>query len=304
MNLGKIILAVTSALMLSLAAKAQESVPANEAFGFLGFTRSAVSSGMAGAGSTLTSGSAALSTFDNPAVLPVAVGKIDAGVVYSHTLSNNVGGGLALRLGPGFAISAAVVDQFHPVKDFGGAYGSFAPNDLIVAGGAGISFAGHFSLGLSVKYVMQSIMADYSLSSVAFTAMAQYRLGGLNVAAGVANFGSGVKSESGQVSPLPSSARLAASYEFALGPGTLGVAADADYYFSGKFGVSAGIQYGLWSMIYARVGYRYASQGAVFPSHLALGLGAKWKMLQLDVHYITANAQIGNNLGAGLSIRF
>ena len=270
MKVRHIILAAI-ALSLSWNVGAQESVPANEAFDFLGFPRSADASGMAGAGSAMTSSPAVLSTFGNPAVLPVAVGKVDAGVIYSHTLSNNVGGGIALRLG---------------------------------AGGAGFSFAGHFSLGLSVKYVQQRLMADYSLSGVAFTAMAQYRLAGLNVAAGVANFGSGVKSESGQESPLPSSARLAASYELALGPGTLGAALDADYYFAGKFGVSAGLQYGLWNMIYARAGYRYASQGAVYPSHLALGLGFRWNWLCLDVYYLTANAQLGNSLGAGLSIRF
>ena len=303
MKVRHIILAAI-ALSLSWNVGAQESVPANEAFDFLGFPRSADASGMAGAGSAMTSSPAVLSTFGNPAVLPVAVGKVDAGVIYSHTLSNNVGGGIAVRLGKGFAISAAVVDQIHPVKDFGGSYGSFAPNDLIVAGGAGISFAGHFSLGLSVKYVQQKLMADYSLSSVALTAMAQYRLAGLNVAAGVANFGAAVKSESGQESPLPASARLAVSYELALGPGTLGAALDAGYYFAGKFGVSAGLQYGLWDMIYARAGYRFASQGAVYPSHLALGLGFRWNWLCLDVYYLTANAQLGNSLGAGLSIRF
>ncbi|MBP5333281.1 MAG: hypothetical protein J6Y66_03830 [Bacteroidales bacterium] len=303
MKVRHIILAAM-VLSLSWTVKAQESIPANEAFDFLGFPRSVALSGMAGAGSAMTSSPAALSAFGNPAVLPVAVGKVDAGVIYSHTRSNNVGGGVAVRLGKGFAISAAVVDQLHPMTDFGGSYGSFAPNDLIVAGGAGISFAGHFSLGLSVKYVQQKLMADYSLSSVALTAMAQYRLAGLNVAAGVANFGAAVKSESGQESPLPASARLAVSYELALGPGTLGAAIDGDYYFAGKFGVSAGIQYGLWNMIYARAGYRYASQGAVYPSHLALGLGLSWKWLCLDVYYLTANAQIGNSLGAGLSIRF
>ena len=297
---------ILAALVLSLSwtMKAQESVPANEALDFLGFARDAAQSGMAGAGSSLTSSPAALSTLSNPAVLPVAVGKADAAVVYSHTHSNNVGGGVAVRLGKGFAVSAAVIDQIHPVKDFGGTYGIFAPNDLIVSGGAGVSFAQHFSLGLSLKYVQQRIMADYSVSSVAFTAMAQYRLGGFNVAAGVANFGAGVKSESGQVSPLPSSARLAASYELSLGPGTLGAAIDADYYFSRRAGVSAAVQYGLWDMIYARAGYRYASQGAVYPSHLALGLGLRWRWLCLDVYYLTASAQIGNSLGAGLSIRF
>lgn len=303
MKLPKLIL-IASAMMLPAALKAQESVPANEAFGFLGFPGSAVSACMAGAGSAITSRPSAMAAFDNPAILPVSSGKIDVSVAYDHTLSNNAGAGVAVRLGKGFTVSAAVLDRFHPVKDFGGSYGSFAPNDLVVAGGAGISFAGHFSLGLSVKYVNQKLMADYSLSSVAFTAMAQYRVSGFNVAAGVANFGSGVTSESGKTSPLPASAKLAVSYELPLGPGNLAAALDGDYYFSGKYGVSAGLQYGLWDMIYARAGYRFAAQGAVLPSHLAFGLGLKWKWLQLDVHYLTANAQLGNSLGAGISFRF
>ena len=291
-------------LSLSWTVRAQESVPANEALDFVGFPGGVPRSGMAGAGSAMTCSSAALSTFDNPAVLPVAVGKVDAAIIYSHTLSNNIGGGVAVRTGKGFAVSAAVTGRIHPVKEFGGSYGSFAPNDLIVAGGAGISFASHFSLGLSVKYVQQRLMADYSVSSVAFTAMAQYRLQGLNVAAGVSNMGAGVKSESGQVSPLPASACLAASYQLSLGPGTFAAALDANYYFASKFGVSAGIQYGLWDMIYARAGYRYATRSAVYPSHLALGLGFKWRWLCLDVYYLTASAQIGNSLGAGFSVRF
>ena len=303
MKLRNLILAA-SALMLSLAAKAQESVPANEALGFLGIPRNEVQAGMAGAGSALTSGSAALSAFDNPAVLPLAVGKADATVIYSHTLSNNAGGGAAVRFGKGFAVSAAVLDQIHPRTDFGGSYDTFSPNDLVAGLGAGFSFARRFSIGLSVRYASEKLMADYTLSSVAFTAMAQYHLRGLNVAAGVANIGAGVKSESGNTSPLPASARIAASYEFGLGPGTLGAALDGDYYFSGKFGISAGLQYGFRDMIYARAGYRFASQGAVFPSHLALGLGFRWKMLQLDVHYITANAQIANSFGAAVGVRF
>ena len=97
MKVRHIILAAI-ALSLSWNVGAQESVPANEAFDFLGFPRGIAQSGMAGAGSAMTSGPAVLSTFGNPAVLPVAVGKVDAGVIYSHTLSNNVGGGIAVRL--------------------------------------------------------------------------------------------------------------------------------------------------------------------------------------------------------------
>jgi hypothetical protein len=132
----------------------------------------------------------------------------------------------------------------------------------------------------------------------------KFHLNGFNVAAGVANLGSGVTSAKGNVSKLPSSARLAASYELPVGPGTLAAALDADYYFSGKLGVSAGVHYGFKDLVFVRAGYRYATAGAAFPSHLALGLGVKWKGVGLDVSYLTANAQIGNSLCAGLSYRF
>ncbi len=302
---------VASALLLSWSLGAQESVPANEVFEFLSFPRGAARTGMAGAGSTLLSESSALATFDNPAVLAFALKHVDVAAVYSrwapgstNTLSSNIGGGASVRLGKGFALSAGVFSQTHSAQDFGSEYGSFTPRDLVIAFGAGASFGDYVSLGVSARLVQQSLMEDYKLSSTAITAMVQFHLNGFNVAAGVANLGSGVTSAKGNVSKLPSSARLAASYELPVGPGTLAAALDADYYFSGKLGVSAGVHYGFKDLVFVRAGYRYATAGAAFPSHLALGLGVKWKGVGLDVSYLTANAQIGNSLCAGLSYRF
>lgn len=302
---------VASALLLSWSLGAQESVPANEVFEFLSFPRGVARTGMAGAGSTLLSESSALATFDNPAVLAFALKHVDVAAVYSrwapgstNTLSSNIGGGASVRLGKGFALSAGVFSQTHSAQDFGSKYGSFTPRDLVIAFGVGASFGDYVSLGVSARLVQQSLMEDYKLSSTAITAMVQFHLNGFNVAAGVANLGSGVTSAKGNVSKLPSSARLAASYELPVGPGTLAAALDADYYFSGKLGVSAGVHYGFKDLVFVRAGYRYATAGAAFPSHLALGLGVKWKGVGLDVSYLTANAQIGNSLSAGLSYRF
>lgn len=302
---------IASALLLSWSVRAQESVPANEVFEFLSFPRGVARTGMAGAGSTLLSESAALAMFDNPAVLPFALKHVDAAAIYgrwapanTNTVSNNLGGGVSVRLGKGFAVSAAVLNQAHAQQDFGAKYGSYAPKDLIVAFGAGASFGDYVSLGVAARMVQQTLMEDYKLSATSITVMLQCRLNGFNVAAGIANLGSGVSSQKGVVSHFPSSARLAASYEKVAGPGTLGVAMDADYYFSGKLGVSAGIHYGYNDLVFVRAGYRYASAGAAFPSHLALGLGAKWKGFGLDVSYLTANAQIGNSLCLGISCRF
>lgn len=302
---------LASALLLSWPMKAQESVPANEVFEFLSFPRGLAQTGMAGAGSTMLSESAAMASFSNPAVLAFALKHLDAAAVYgrwapaqTNSLSNNFGGGLSVRLGKGFALSAAVMNQAHSRQDFGGSYGQFAPQDLILAFGAGASFGKHVGLGVAARWVQQSLLPDYKLSAISITAMVQYRLNGINVAAGVANLGGSVTSESGKTSPLPSSARLAASYEAEVGPGTLAGALDADYFFSGKFGVSAGVSYGFKDMVFVRAGYRFASAGAAYPSHLALGLGAKWKGLGLDLSYLTANAQLGNSLCVGLSYRF
>lgn len=299
------------ALSLSLPVKAQEQLPANEVFDFLSFTRGVAQMGMAGAGKTLLSESAALAAFDNPAVLPFALHRVDASLLYSrwapaqpNTLSNHLGGGVSVRLGKGLALSAAAIHQAHAEVDFGQENGKFSPKDLIIALGAGVSFGEHVSLGVSARLVQQQVMADYKLSSTAVTAMLQYRAKALNVAAGLANLGAGVKSENGGVSSLPASARVAASYGLQNGVSTVTFALDADYYFSGKFGVSAGAVYGFKDVFFARAGYRYATAGTAYPSHLALGLGVKWKGLGLDVSYLTANAQIGNSLCAGLSYRF
>lgn len=302
---------LTSALLMSWTAIAQEKVPANEVFEFLSFPRGVARTGMAGAGSTVLSESAAFAMFDNPAVLPFAVNRVDVSTMYGRwapasngTVSNNLGAGASVRLGKGFAVSAAILNQAHAEQDFGGKYGSYTPKDLIIAFGAGASFGDYVSLGVAARMVQQSLMSDYSLSATSFTVMLQCRLNQLGIAAGIANLGSGVKSTKETVSPLPSSVRVAASYNWTVGPGTLGCAVDGDYYFSGKLGVSAGVHYGYQDLLFVRAGYRYASAGAAYPSHLALGLGGKWKGFSLDLSYLTANAQIGNSLCVGLSYRY
>lgn len=302
----RLILAAAAALLLPWTAKAQQS----EVFPFLAQPRSTSLLGMAGAGSTLSGESTALAAFDNPSALPFSEARrVEATLFYGRwapaaptTLSNNVGGGVSVRLGRRLALSAGFIQQLRPALELGET--PFAPWDRIIAASAGVAFSDHVSLGLSACFVSQALLADYQLSGTAFTAMVQYRLGTFAVAAGAANLGSGVKSESGNASPLPSSARLAASYELAAGPGALGLALDADYYFTGKFGFSVGASYGLWDILYLRAGYRYASTGAAFPSHLALGLGGRWKGFSLDTSFITANAQVGNSLGISISYRY
>ena len=299
---------LVAAMLCCSAALAQENVPVSEALQLLSQPRSADVSGMAGAGSASVASSAAMAVFDNPARLVFAPRRMDAAVSYNLWAPGNdatkvsyMGGGVAVKLGKGFAVGAGALYGARPSLDFGGSYGTYAPSDLMVAGGVSVAFTRSLSLGASVRFAQQQLMPDYKISSVAFSAMLQYRLKALNVAAGVQNLGGGVKSESGNSSPLPASAHAAVSYQLPFG---LGAALDADYYFSGKVGVSAGLRYTFRELLYVRAGYRFASKGAALPSHLALGLGARWKGIGLDVTYITANKIIGNSLAVSLGYRF
>ena len=300
-------LIIISSLLVWVSAAAQEVVPANTVFDILARPVALESSGMAGAGSAVSSFSGAFASFSNPAVLPFAVEKMDAAVSYglwapssSQTKGNTFSGAVAFKASDSFVLNAGAAFQLHPEQDFG-TYGKYSPKDLMVSLGAAIRVAEYVSVAASGCFVSQSFLADYSISGIAFTAMAQFHKDGLDVAAGVANFGPGVKSEDGSVSALPASARLAASYALPFG---LGFAADADYYFSGKFGVSAGAYYSFKEMVFARVGYRYASEGAPLPSHLSVGLGGKFKGFTLDVAYLTLNQQIGNSVSVALGYRF
>jgi hypothetical protein len=289
-------------LLLCISAMAEDKPVANEAMGLLGLPRNSVRSGMAGAGSASVTAPAAFAALESPSVLPFATNKVEAALSYGRwspstagSLSDNIGIAVAGKPFRALALSLAVVNQVHPVMDFGDGKGPFNPIDGIASLGAGVSFGRHFSLGASVIYVQQRLMADYKLSAFAFNAMAQYHSEHFDAAAGVINVGSKVKSENGTEYPLPSSGRLSGVYHSAFGHHGIEAALDADIYFSGKFGAALGLQYSYDNLIYARAGYRYAMQGAALPAHLALGLGVKWKGFRLDGSFLTANPTIGNS---------
>lgn len=297
------------ALLLSVGAGAQEVAPVSESLTFLAQPRSAHSLGMAGAGNASPNASAAFAAFGNPAILPS--GKLDASLSYARwapgsslSLSNQMDGGVAVRLGKGFALSGAAVYQMHAAQAFGGKQGAYAPSDLAAGIGIGAAFNEHFSLGVSVRYARQQLLPDYVLSGVAVNALLQYRLRAFTMAAGVMNVGAGPKSESG-TGRLPASAHLAADYLFALGANhSIEAALDGDYYFSGKWGVSVGACYSFRRVLFARAGYRAAAVGAALPSHLSLSLGGQWKGVCLDLCYLTANPVLGNSLSLQLGYRF
>lgn len=288
-------------LLLGIHALAEETPASTEAMGLLGLPRSSVRSGMAGAGSASVTAPASFAALENPSVLPFATNRVEASLSYGRwapstagSLSDNIGIAVAGKPFRALALSLVVINQMRPVFEPGGGE-PYRPVDGIASLGAGVSFGRHFSLGASVIYAHQRLMQDYKLSSFAFNAMAQYHSEHFDAAAGVINVGSKIKSENGTEYPLPSSGRLSGVYHTALGAHGIEAALDADIYFSGKFGAALGLQYSYNNLVYARAGYRYATQGAALPAHLALGLGVKWKGFRLDGSFLTANPTIGNS---------
>ena len=293
---------------LSLGAYAQEN-PGAEAMGLLSLHRGAARSAMAGAGSASVSSSAAFGAFDNPAALPFTTRIVDAAASYGMwapgsavAKSDNISLGVTAKPWKALALSVAAVNQAHPAQNFGD--DTYKPLDGLISAGAGVAFGKHVGIGASFIYAHQRLMPDYSLSAYAFHIAAQYHAKNIDVTAAVRNIGPAIKSEKENEYALPSSARLGATYNGNVGKSNIEASLDMDVYFSGKFTAAAGVQYCYDNLLYARAGYRFAAQGAPLPSHLALGIGVKWKGFCLDAAYITANDIIGNSFAISIGYRY
>lgn len=286
---------------------AQEVVEANEAFGLLRLPRDPAVAGMAGGGSSVLTRSAAFATFDNPAIMPFAISKVDAAVSYglltpTFSKSQSLAAGAAVKLGK-LAVSAGYCHQRNASYDLGG--GPFTPTDMIVGGAVAIPFSQAVSVGASVRYVSQKLFTDYTVSGMSISLMGLYRGKGFNVSAGLADFGGKVKSESGS-SALPTSVKVAADYNgLSFGEDHhLLLALDGDYYFSGNYSGTLSARYDFRDMAFVRAAYRYSSPRAVLPSHLAFGLGGKLFGVTLDVSYVLLSETLSGTLCAGLGYRF
>ena len=146
-------------------------------------------------------------------------------------------------------------------------------------------------------------MKDFSSSAFSVDILAQVRFWeGFNAAVGVRSVGKIL--EDSYMSSLPSSLAVGLSYRYVTGIHSIEALLDGDWFFSNNWGVSAGFSYGIKEIGFVRVGYRFASESAAVPSHLAVGLGLKYIGLSLDVSYITLNKVIGNTFQIGLGYSF
>ena len=292
---------IPALLMAAISLHAQDAKP-GEAFSFLRGDRSPVTSAMAGAGFTLTD-NAAYAAFGNPAISALMEGRVSAGVSYRYWSpgimdENQICASFSVKPMERLGVTAGYYRGIQPALD-----GEvFHANDNNFSIGAAYSVTDNITVGLNGHYAMQQLLEDYSLSGFAADASVQYHAEQFNGALAVMGLGPKVVSQHSGSYPLPASVKLAGDYTLNMESLQLLFAADADYYFSGNYGVSAGASLRIADMFFVRAGGRYASPACVVPTHLAAGAGVMFKGISLNLSYITLNSAIGNSLMAGLSV--
>ena len=285
-------------------AAAQVEAGANEAMGSLRIDRDPVLQSMAGAGFAMTSSSQAYAAFGNPAAAAFSDKKLEAGLSYGawsprYAAGSNLSVGVTGHVKEKVALSLGLSRIGYPGIDFEPS-SAFKPSDLTVRAGVGFGLSESFAIGFTAGYAKEAILSDYSLSAFSVSALAQYHIEGLNVVGGLVHLGGKVASDYS----LPSSAKLATDYEVTFGGGSLDIAVDGDYYFSGNYSVALGLDFGIGGIGFVRGGYRIASERAAIPSGLGLGAGFAWHGISLDVSFLTASETIGGSWSAGLGYRF
>lgn len=283
-----------------------------DALPFTRIERDPANAALAGAGAAYA-GSATWKAFSDAATLPFYAGSMDAALAYQRYApgaapSNNIQLGAAYKLGSSMAFSlgyALDAGQSYPeLGPYGQPVGTVSPKAHLLALGAGMSIGEQLSLGVNLRYALQKGTDTYSGVS-ADVSVAWQPVEQVRVTAGVATLGTNLTSMDGSQYKQPASARIGAWYGLPLGQDQqLDAMLSGDVFFSGQYAAALGLQYAWRNMIYARCGYRLASEYCVLPSHLGIGLGAKYANFSLDLTWLTASKALGNTLAVGLGYSF
>lgn len=285
-----------------------------DALPFTCIERNPVTLALAGAGSA-SSATAAYTAFSNASVLPFFDGKMDAGFSYQlwapgTVRSNHIHAGVAYKPTPRIGISLGYAFQgngsYTVVDEEGVAAGTFAPMDHLVALGVGFGLGDKVSLGVNARYALQQVSPDVRYHGFSGDlSLAWQVIEGLRLSAGVAVIGNKIASSEGEKYAQPAYATLAIDWTTVFAEDhSLELMADADYFFSNSFAAAAGVQYAWKDMLFVRGGYRFATKSCVIPSHLGLGIGAKFYGVRIDVGYITASSVLGNTVTVGVGYSF
>lgn len=308
MQMKKIFSIVFAALLCSFAASAQADVMGSSLV-----VKDPVASAMAGTSLAGTS-NVAFSAFGNAASTVFFDKKMDLTASYlswmpsasNKSMGMNLGAALKLgrRVGLSLAGNYNMGSAYEIVDDYGNRNGSFKTSSMNFGLGFGVKIIDCLGIGANVRYMSESLAADYKPWAVAADAYLMFRMKGFAATAGVSQLGSKVKDSAGKEFALPASARLGLGYSNTFGSKHFVEALlDADYFFSGAFSAAAGAQYGFNDMVFVRAGYRYGAKTAI-PSYASVGLGVKFFGVKLDFAYLLGNDALKNSFCVGLGYRF
>lgn len=265
MKLHKITVFLAASLLTGVFAGAQVQ---GVALPWLEADRNSVTSGMAGA--------SVLRSFESTDVLVSYSSWSKTSTQYFDAIANIViGDRFLVRAGGTYGIAPA----YDVVSGISSTVKTFSPSDMAFGASAMYRIAPAFSLEAGVKYASSKLSPDYTASAFGADVLARAYLSGFSVAAGVVNLGSKVKDYS-----IPSAAVLAVAYDNgADADHRIRPEVDAKYYFSGVFGLSAGVDYTIKRIVSIRAGYHF---GGVVADHASVGLGVNISGFHIDASYL------------------
>lgn len=167
----------------------------------------------------------------------------------------------------------------------------YSAKDLSLRLGASYKFKVLYA-GAALKYYRTVLSSDEALSAVAADGWVAARFGGFSAATGLSNIGSDVRGFS-----LPSSVYVSAGYLAKLGSDySFRAAFQTDWFFYGAVTSGMGIEFGAFSIVYARAGYHFGSQSAVIPSYASVGVGLRYGGVKFDAAYLFASEALGGTM--------
>jgi hypothetical protein len=243
--------------------------------------------------------------FGNAAQLGFSQNMVDGGAgLQLWEMSNEVDKTTNIQAGAAFC-------KNHFGIALGGAYqmgvmqGTFTPSDRLLSIGLAYNVADVIGIGVNARYAAQALTQDHTLSGFSVDVTLIGRIGPrFTVAAGVGNLGNRVMGST-QYYSQPAFAHAGLSW-LAMDSSAhrIELLLDGEYNFDGTLAVAIGSEYTYNHLLYVRTGYRLASEKALIPSHLGVGLGVKYQFLRVEASYLAASPVLGNTLNLGVGVSF
>jgi len=160
---------------------------------------------------------------------------------------------------------------------------TFTPSEMVFGASALFRLLPMLSVEAGLRYASMKLSSESTVNAFSGDILLKGYLSGFSATAGVTNVGS----KAGGFN-LPSAAVLAVAYDNgADADHRIRPEVDGKYYFSGVFGLSAGIDYTFRDLLSVRAGYHL---GGVVADYASVGLGVNFGGLHIDASYLVKTA--------------